>query len=420
VEEGSSLPDFDQIMAYIGDDQDIQTGLSTFSAHAAHLRYLVEHANQKSLVIIDEPGMGTDPDEGVALAMAVLDFLYQEGAFVAVSTHFNRLKTYGLLNPRAVNASVEFDTARNRPTFRLKYGSCGISHALEVARDIGVPVTILERARGYLDHDQVHLNSVIEKLNRLMSETSREKMEAEEVKLEYHGAAREMRERLNKLENEKRALMETKKAEASQAISKAKEEFKKAINLLKMKKEPVQAYVTERYAEVGRELMNHLEQETNDKTQADLGEWEEGQTVYHKRLKQEGIVQSIDSASGRIMLMLGKVKVSAGIEDLQTVDEVREFNPNEMPKEVSWHLEDSPLKELNVIGYRVDDAIPLIDKTIDRALIDGQLSLRIIHGFGTGKLREAIRAHLKETPSVNKVYSADAKSGGDAITIVEF
>ena len=122
-------------MAEIGDDQDIQAGLSTFSAHVNHLKYMMQHADQESLVIIDEPGMGTDPDEGAALAMAVLDSLSRKGTLVAVSTHYNRLKTYGLLNEKAKNTCMEFDTSSNRPTFTLRYGTPGTSYAFEIAHD---------------------------------------------------------------------------------------------------------------------------------------------------------------------------------------------------------------------------------------------------------------------------------------------
>jgi len=419
VAEGSRFSVFHQIMADIGDDQDIQAGRSTFSAHATHLKYFTEHADHRSLVIIDEPGMGTDPNEGVALAMAVFDSLCRRGTFVAVSTHLNRLKSYGLLNPRALNAAVEFDFERNCPTFRLKYGSPGLSHALEIARDVGVPANILDRARGYLDQDEVRLNRLIEKLNHLTVEAEREKREAEEARRTYKDAEKEIKNRLTSLEVEKRTLIEEKRVEAETAIKEAREELKQAINLLKKNKEQSQAYVTERYAEVGRRLMEQLEPERIETFPAGLKQIEKGQMVYHAKLKQKGTVLSIDSSSGRAQLMLGKVKMSAEIQDLEVVQGVKKSGPDEVVRPVSWDFEGLPPGELNVIGYRVDDAISLIDKTIDRALVDGELTLRIIHGFGTGRLREAIRAHLKGISFVKSICSADPRSGGDAITVVE-
>ena len=419
VEEGSSLPIFDKVMANIGDDQDIQTGLSTFSAHAEHLIYTIEHSGTNSLVIIDEPGMGTDPDEGVALAMAILDFFSEQGTFVAVSTHLNRLKTYGLLNQRAINASVEFDTKKNCPTFKLGYGSCGISHALETAGDMGLPLSILDRARGYLDQDEVKLNWIIEKLNRLLVEAELEKIHAEEAKEKYNSAEKKIKDRLALLEIEKRDMLEAKRLEAEAVISAAREKLKHEINLLKMKKKSAQALVTKKFTEVSRRLMEHLELGRIEEYTSRPNGITKGLQVYHKKLKKRGVVQSVDHTGRRAVVMLGNVKVNAGFKDLELQRKEKGSIGNGVESSVSWELEGAAPRELNIIGYRVDDAIPMIDRTIDRALVDGELTLRIIHGFGTGRLREAVREHLKAVSFVKKICSADQRNGGDAITVVE-
>jgi DNA mismatch repair protein MutS2 len=422
AEEGSYLPIFDQVMADIGDDQDIQAGLSTFSAHAAHLTHILEQAHKKSLVIIDEPGMGTDPDEGVALSMAVLDVLSERGTFAAVSTHSNRLKAYGLSNKRAKNASVEFNDRTGCPTFKLSYGIPGISHALEVAREIGLPSDILDRAREYLDRDEVQLNRLIEKMNYLRLLAEQEKKAAEDLKEKYFAGVGEMEAQLVSLEAEKRALIQAKRLEADTVIKEAKEELKQAVNLLKKKKETVQALVTGRHNEAGRKLTDYFEKETrnkDEKSYIDPKGLEKGQIIYHKGLKKTGVIQSVDLTSPRVLVMLGNIKVSARIQDVELIKGAQ-YPDSEGPiGSVSWHINSAVTRELNVVGYRIDDAIPLIDKTIDRALVDGELTLRIIHGFGTGRLRDAIRGHLKEVPYIKNVCSADSRSGGNAITIVE-
>ncbi len=427
--EGSCIPVFDHCMADIGDDQDIQTGLSTFSAHAAHLKQIVERANPKSLVIIDEPGMGTDPNEGVALTMAVLDELSRRGAFVALATHLNRLKAYGLLNKHALNASVEFDPQESRPTFRLRYGSPGISHALETAHDLGMPLTILDKAREYLDQDDVEVNRLIEKMHRLVAELEAERMEAESAKQGYHSATEKMKERLTRLEAEKRALMETQRAEAEAAINGAREELKEAINLLKVKKKSVQADVTRKYAAVSRKLSEDFEPRGDTATLAPAGDLREGQAVFHRKLKREGVIQSLDSSGGRASVMLGTVKISADSRDLQILNKAEGIDSDNKVRSVTWKFkEPTPSKsrkgelrpgELNVIGYRVDDAIPLIDRAMDRAWVEGKLSVKIIHGFGTGRLRGAIRDHLRGMPFVKTVNSAEPRFGGDGVTVVE-
>jgi DNA mismatch repair protein MutS2 len=146
---------------------------------------------------------------------------------------------------------------------------------------------------------------------------------------------------------------------------------------------------------------------------------EAGQSIYHKRLKKAGVIQSVDASNGRAQVLLGNVRISADIEDLEPGHEFGRDIPTIETAPESWQMNNAVPVELNLIGYRVDDAIPLIDKTMDRALVEGELTLRIVHGFGTGRLREAIRSHLKGVPFVKKVSSADPRYGGDAITLVE-
>ena len=427
--EGSCLPVFEHCLADIGDDQDIQTGLSTFSAHAAHMKQIVELADKKSLIIIDEPGMGTDPNEGAALSMAVLDDLSRKGAFVALATHLNRLKTYGLLQKSAVNASVEFDQQENRPTFRLRYGSPGISHALETAHDMGMPSEILDSAREYLDQDEVRLNRLIEKMHGLIAEVEAERIEAEAARRRHHSASKELEEGLSRLEAEKTALIAAKRLEAEEALKGARKELKDAINLLKGKKKSSQADVTKRYGEIRRGLFEYFEPERDTATSSSSGVLREGQTVFHRKLKREGFVQSVDSSGGRASVMLGTVKVSADTRDLQVLNEGKDIDFNNSSRSVIWKFRETEAweskkggsrpAELNVIGYRVNDAIPLIDSTMDRALVEGRLSVTIIHGFGTGRLRGAIRDHLRGIPFVKAVNSAEPGLGGDGVTVVQ-
>ncbi|SPD72809.1 putative Endonuclease MutS2 [uncultured Desulfobacterium sp.] len=422
AKEGSCLPVFDQVTALIGDDQDIEAGLSTFSAHAAQLKQALDRSEKNCLVIIDEPGMGTDPDEGVALSMAVLDFLCLQGAFVAVSTHSNRLKAYGLTNQGAINAAVEFDIERNRPTFKLTYGVPGVSHGLEIARDMGIPLEVLDRARQYLDQDEVRLNRLIERLNSLILEKEDESLKAKALKERYKIATEEVTERLTSLEAEKRALIEAKRREADAVINQSREELKQAINLLKKKKESVQSHVSEIHARTTDNLTEYIKRESKDADRRPLTSFKrpkKGDFVYHRELKQKGVIQSITPSGDRAAVMLGNIKVSARIEDLDLIKGIKKSEHDQPSSAVTWKFKNGHSGEINVIGFRVDDAIPLIDKTLDSALVDGKQTLRIVHGFGTGKLKEAIRGYLRGVPFVKNISSAEPDSGGDAITVVE-
>ncbi len=415
--EGSSLPVFKNIMADIGDDQDIQAGLSTFSAHASHLKHMMEYADEESLVLIDEPGMGTDPDEGAALAMSVLDELTRKDAFVVVSTHLNRLKTYGLLQKRARNACMEFDPSTNRPLFSLKYGTPGTSCAFAVAHDAGIEPEVLDQAKEYLDQDEVQLNRLIDKLNHLKRETELEKREAEHSKEKYRSAKEKVKQTLEKLETDRRVLLMEKRSEAESLINQKGEELKELVNVFKRTGRSSQASIRQRFEQINKDLMDNLTPEEEVKA-SDLREFEIGQQVRHKKLNQEGSILSIDRTKAKAVLMAGNARFSVLLQDLDVIQDGGGPKPDKTSRQVPLAGYGEAQREINLIGYRVEDALPLIDKIIDRAMVEGELSLRIIHGYGTGQLRGAIREYLKGFSCVKKVSGADAQSGGDAITVV--
>ncbi|MFC1531971.1 endonuclease MutS2 [Thermodesulfobacteriota bacterium] len=419
VEEGSRLPVFRHVLAEIGDDQDIEAGQSTFSAHVSHLRYMIENADQDSLILIDEPGMGTDPDEGVALAMALLDDLARKDSLVVVSTHFNRLKTYGLLEDRAKNACMEFDDTTNRPTFSLRYGTPGTSYAIEVARNHGIKQDLLDRAKAYLDQDEVHLNRLIDKLNRLKYKTELEKSEAENTKIKYHSARKKIVNTLRKVELDREEMLEKKRNEADLLIKVAKEEFKVLVNSLKGKRGPSQAFIQKRHDEITSRLTNDLYVPEDKGKHLEEKGLEAGQLVRHKELNLEGRLLSLDTFSSKATIIAGNVKLSVNTNDLIAIPEEAKPESGESQMDISHRFSGDFIREINLIGYRVEDALPLIDKIIDRSMIEGGMSLRIVHGHGTGKLKTAIRDHLSKYSCIKRIGGADPKSGGEAITVVE-
>lgn len=419
AEEGSQLPVFNNILAEIGDDQDIRTGLSTFSAHISHLKYIVENADQDALVIIDEPGMGTDPDEGAALAMALLDNLVEKDALVVVSTHYNRLKTYGLLTERAENACMEFDETLHSPTFMLRYGTPGTSYAFEVARNHGIGARLLARAKDYLDREEVRLNRLIDKLNTLIREAESRRTQAERVRAKYQSAKEKMMRTLEQIQSDKKALMEDMRAEAERVIGQSREELRRLINSLKENKGPTQAYVQERHDEVSSALIHELSpREDRDLPSRDKG-FREGQVVLHKGTRMKGKILAVDPDHSKVLIMSGKIKLSADLKDLQVVSDRAEREADVSPGTVSSGFSGGFDRELNLVGYRVEEALPLIDRMIDRSVVEGGMSLRIVHGHGTGALKSAIRDHLKSFSCIKRFGGADPRSGGEAITIVE-
>jgi len=419
ADEGSRLPFLNNILAEIGDDQDIQAGQSTFSAHISHLGYMIEHADKDSLIIIDEPGMGTGPDEGSALAMAVLDDLARKDTLIAVSTHYNRLKTYGLLEERAKNACMEYDDVVGRPTFILRYGAPGTSYAFEMALNHGIGKDLLSRAKDYLDKDGVHLNRLIDKLNNLRYETEIEKSKAEHVRQKYASAKKRMLKAIERVESERRQILMGKRDEADRLIKEAREEIKTLINSFKEKQRPSQASVQKRYDDIIGRLINGLPIPENREEAGQNRFFKTGQMVRHNGLNLEGSILSLDSINSKAVIIAGNVKFSARLEDLTIISDSPESKSDGLSGIISHRISGSTPREINLIGYRVEEALSLIDRIIDRSMIEGDMSIRIVHGHGTGRLKAAIRDHLRGFSCVKRVVGEDLEHGGEAITIVE-
>ena len=233
--EGSILNVFNNILADIGDEQDILSGLSTFSARLEHLKGIANQATENSLVILDELGAGTDPDEGTAIAMAILDYLSEKGSLTVISTHYQILKKYGFVNKKAQNASVEFDSENKKPTFRLLKGAPGVSHAIEAAIDLGVKKEITDGAANYLGKDKGKLNSMMEDLSRMMQGLKSEKEAVEIAKQEYGALKKDLEEKEDRLKGRLNEMLIHKENEIGRILTEAKREFGEAITLMRKK-----------------------------------------------------------------------------------------------------------------------------------------------------------------------------------------
>jgi DNA mismatch repair protein MutS2 len=409
-------------MADIGDEQDIQTGLGTFSAHMAQLKDILDYSDGSALVLIDEPGMATDPAEGAAITMAAIDVLSSQGTFVAISTHLNSLKVYGFTNEHAVNAAVEFDSTNNCPSYRLKYGISGISHAIDVARDLNLPQSVIDRANQYLGKDDMQIVTLLEQLNSMLTEAEKEKQQAEKIRKRYLDSIEKTRATVAKLRQKKISLITEKRIEAEHVINEAKREFRQIITSLK-NRQSLQANAADRFKDTANTLTTRFKQPDMRADHASGKDIKEGQCVYLKKLNQRGQVLSVDHLGKQATIGFGNMKISAEIKDIEIIENVkRPAKKRDASKEntgTEWYFSPADL-ELNLIGFRTEEAINLIDKTIDKALVEGKESIKIVHGFGTGKLRKAIRSYLKKIPYVKAVSGADLKSGGDAVTIVKF
>ncbi|MBE9540865.1 MAG: endonuclease MutS2 [Proteobacteria bacterium] len=421
AKEGSTVSVFNNIMAEIGDDQDISAGLSTFSARLEHLKEIIDQADENSLVILDELGTGTDPDEGTSLAMAILDYFSQKGSLSAISTHYQRLKRYGLINKKAQNASVEFDYEKGRPTFRLLTGMPGVSHAIEIAQDLGIKGEIIDKAATYLGKEKGRSDSVMEDLARMMEEVKAEKEDLTLAREEYEVSKKRLEKERETLVFQLNEMLAEKEHKAESILAAAKREFGEAIGNLKEKGAERQFEATQRYTHAKHNLMDAISDIKVQYNSTNNVPITVGQRVFHRKSEKRGWVVGIDEGSSRAQIMIGNVKLTVDSSELIPESDVPAKKKGDTVREKQWSVSGPTVahKDLNLIGYTVADAIPIVDKMIDQALVHGYTKVKIIHGMGSGTLKRAIREHLKENCYVKDFIPGGRDGGNDSITVVE-
>jgi DNA mismatch repair protein MutS2 len=421
AKEGSVVGVFNNILAEIGDDQDISAGLSTFSARLEHLKEITDQADENSLVILDELGTGTDPDEGASLAMSMLDYFSQKGSLSAISTHYQRLKRYGLINQNAQNASVEFDHKKGQPTFRLLTGMPGVSHAIEIAQDLGIRGEIIDKATMYLGKEKGRPDSVMEDLVKMMEEVKSEKDDLTLAKEEYELSKNRLEEERKKLVVQLHEMLVEKEHTAENILAEAKRNFGEAIEHLKKKGAEGQFAATQRYTNTKHDLMGTLSEIAYHNNTTSPVSITIGQRVFHKKSGKRGWVVGIDEGSSRTQIMIGNVKLTVDSSELIPESGISHQKKKDTRHEKQWSVS-SPImmkKELNLIGYTIDDALPLVDRIIDQAMVHGYSKVTIIHGMGSGVLKKAVREHLKENCYVKDFIPGGRDGGNDSITVVE-
>lgn len=314
---------------------------------------------------------------------------------------------------------MEFDDSTNRPTFTLRYGTPGTSYAFEIARECGIEGELVNLAKGYLDRDEVRLNRLIDKLNELKQDAIGEKKEAERVRKKYRAARKRMIRAIEQYQSEKTRFIEEKRNETDRLLKSAQEDFRELINHFKKSGKTTHALAKEKYDDIVNRIADGLRQDDGLDKAMEPEEFRTGQLVRHKGLGQAGRIIAVDRGSSKAQLLTGNIKVSAGLEDLEPIDEMDLPAEDRTSGGPVSHIMGNPVREINLIGLRVEEALSVVDKVIDKTMVEGDLSFMIIHGYGTGRLKRAVREHLKAYPCVKRIRGADARSGGEAITIVE-
>jgi DNA mismatch repair protein MutS2 len=406
--EGAEVRVFPRIMANIGDEQDIRGKVSSFSGHVLRIKATLEHAVPGDLVLLDELGGATDPEEGSALAMAILDELVGGECNVVVTTHLTLLKAYGMGSPGVKNVSVEFHPETLKPTYQLIYDLPGESHAIATAARIGVSPRVIERARGYMD-------SAAGGSSRLLQRLRRELTGLEDQRRELKEQSEALDKELEEVRNSRGQVVEQFRREARDLLKLAARQISDLQKSLKSG--------SLKSGSKPRQVLDRIKDEVVEKLgtplERTLPTIQVGARVRIESLGREGRVQELLD-KGRVEVVLGNVKTRVSIEELLVLDPGPGEKSSLKNEQIRIDIPiATPQREVRVIGLRVDDALPVVDKALDEALLGGLHELSIVHGKGTGRLRKAIWDYLAENSLVQSFHAAGIHGGGEGVTVVE-
>ena len=417
-DHGSAIPFHDDVFVDIGDDQSIEKSLSTFSSRIARLKHILERSSDRSLVLIDEIGDGTDPEEGAALAEAALERLVRSCGRVIVTTHLKALKGWAHGAPGARNATLEFDPDRLEPLFVLRMGVPGRSWGIEVAGRLGLPRDVIERATASLSSDSIRLEELLahlEKTERLVGEKRKELLEKERILSEliesYH-------DRLDRFKEDRNALVEKARSEALDIVSSTRRDMENIIREIKTTHADRSA-IREGHARV-EEKRSQFEKKPAAKRGAPRIRPEElrpGMWVEIASLGKEGRIVSLDSSRAFLELE-GGLRVETNIRDLRPSSA---RGPERSTRKVSWTM-DTPTavsSEISVRGLEKAEALERVDAFLDRAVLQGLRTVTVIHGIGRGILKRALYDVLRKDPRVSSIHPGEPARGGDGVAIVD-
>ena len=413
---GTSLPIFKNIYADIGDEQSIEQSLSTFSSHMKNIVEITEGANSDCLVLLDELGAGTDPTEGAALAISVLEKLYNLGAKTIATTHYTELKKYAISTKGVQNASMEFDVETLSPTYRLIIGVPGKSNAFEISKKLGLKDDIIEKAKTLLEKGDIAFEDVLTSIAGDKKAAEKERILAEKLRAEIEKEKAKIDELEDKLKNKKEELLEDAKAKAKEILEDAEataKEVQKAINNKDI--EEVKKTIRtkkKKYAPRG------ISEENPDPPEAD--EIELGARVNVLSVGEKGTVLSLPDDKGNLMVQIGSMKLNVKLSGITLVQEnvtEKERTKVKYSKITKTKAMSVPMS-INVIGKNLDEAQMEVDKYIDDAFLAGLETVQVIHGRGAGILREGLGQMLKKNKNVKSIRKGEYKEGGDGVTVV--
>ena len=417
---GTELAVFRNVFADIGDEQSIEQSLSTFSSHMKNIVGILDGADDASLVLLDELGAGTDPVEGAALAMSILEELHSRNCRTAATTHYSEIKAFALTHEGMQNASMEFDVDRLCPTYRLFIGIPGKSNAFEISKRLGMSDYIIEHAKEYLSKQDVDFETVLTSAENEKQKAEREREEAENARKELEALRADMRAERRKFEQDKAEMRLKAKEEARKIVTDAKRELEAVVAEIRSLKN-VDQRAADRAIQKARDAVREKDKElyeTQQEQKAAYGEApkfvSQGQTVHVVSLDKDGTVIG-KVKNGEVPVQVGIIKLNIRLDDLREVKETAKAQAN---VKVEFSPENTVGLELDIRGMMVDDAKPVVDRYLYDCKRQGLSEVSIIHGKGTGALRAGIQAYLKNHPRVKAFRNGNYGEGDFGVTVV--
>ncbi len=431
--DGSHLRVFHEVYADIGDEQSIEQSLSTFSSHMTNTVSILKRADKNTLALFDELGAGTDPVEGAALAISILDNLLQRNVTAMATTHYSELKIYALSTEHVENASCEFDVESLQPTYRLLIGVPGKSNAFAISSKLGISDEIIEKAKSLVDEDSKSFEDVVTGLESTRKELEEERAKAAAYREEIERQKKKLAEKNERIDKAKEKILRRANEEANEILQKAKDMADDSIrkynkwmdggkgNVSDMERQ--RSAIREQLKETGEKLAT---KQKGNRPKTAPGKLSIGDLVMVHSMGVKGTVMSLPNAKGKCFVQMGIMRSEVNADDLELLEEETLQNRKEQLRERSGAGKIKMMKSLhvsssiNLIGKTVDEAIALLDKYLDDAYLAKLHQITIIHGVGTGALRNAVQAHLKKSKYIKTYRMGEYGEGGYGVTVAEF
>jgi len=421
--ENSSIYVFDNIFADIGDEQSIAESLSTFSSHMKNIINITNTATCQSLILVDELGSGTDPVEGSALAISILEFFNKLGSLCISTTHYQEIKNYALTHDGFMNASAEFDVENLKPTYHIILGVPGKSNAFAISERLGLNSKILNRATSLIDSNDVKIEDVLKNIYDNQKQIEEEKNKIELNSKEIEKLKKELQKDNTEVKNKEKEIIENAKIEARDILLKAKDDATRIIRDMSSIQNSSESI--KELNNLRNSLNNSIREvskfendnsETSDLTPSDL---EKGTRVIITTLNQKGIIVG-QVKNNKVQVQVGNTKLNIEINNL-SLDSTKQDDKKVSHTSATSNLKQKAISsEINVIGLNVDEAVSIVDKYLDDCYLSSLDKVRIIHGKGTGKLRQGIHTYLKMHPHIKSFRLGTFGEGEMGVTVVEF